>query len=431
MRISVFCGGTRTQKKQTPAETGISADTFSRSVLSHCMAFPAGFNAIKVHEIPVPLTAIVHGKTITGPDLSGEDWADLKRRHRKGLAITMACCGAPGHLRTSKNGVQHFYHEVAAGCQYAEESREHLEIKYTIYRICQSEHWETYVEYPAPDRSWIADVYATRGNRNIVFEIQISPISPVELEERDRKYRHEGIESYWLLDNFLGRARDFAAGYQAHLFGEEKRHGGAVPYIDESLFTTGPENHIFIPKGIRSIGLSAKKQTLFSTNNPEIPLEVWVKEVLKGNYQRYLEETAGAYHRKQRLVTMAAPALIRFRDFYLKIVRQETFRERLGQCSRRVKTAAVLKHDRGCAKKFQEIESEIGWLENEYRSYISENYGLFSWKKIAGSDTPRLFFRLDSEANVKKLQECAAIMARWEESFMTALTVLEQEISRK
>ena len=87
----------------------------------------------------MPLKAIVDGETIIGPDLSEEEWTDLKVRHRKGLPVTMACCGAPGHLRVSKKGTQHFYHAVDAGCNYAEESREHLEIKYQIYRICKSE----------------------------------------------------------------------------------------------------------------------------------------------------------------------------------------------------------------------------------------------------------------------------------------------------
>ena len=52
-----------------------------------------------------------------------------------------------------------------------------------------------------------------------------------------------------------------------------------------------------------------KKQTLFTTNNKEIPLAVRVREVLKGNYRRYLEDTAVAYHEKRRLKMLAAPFL--------------------------------------------------------------------------------------------------------------------------
>lgn len=374
----------------------------------------------------MPLKAIVEGKTLTGPDLSDKEWADLQLRHKKGLPVTMGCCGAPGHLRVSKNGTRHFYHAVDVGCNYEQESREHLEIKERVYRICQSEGWETSVEFPAPDRTWISDVYATRDGRKLVFEIQISTISPVELEERDRKYRAGGIESYWLLDNFLGRSRDFAAGYDAHCSGEDDRLRETIPYIDPSLFSTGPENHIFIAKGIRSVGLDAPNQTLFTTNNPAIPLAVWVREVLKGNYRNYLEETAAAYHRKRRLLIMAAPALIRFRDFYRKIIRDQIYRKKIGHAERRFITG-TLKNDRALKKKFHDLSAETGWLENEYRFPVSESYGLFIWKKVPGHAVPRLYFRLESESQVKKLQECVETFTRWEVSFERALDSLERE----
>jgi hypothetical protein len=379
----------------------------------------------------VPLKASVDGKTIIGPDLSEEEWAELKLRHRNGLPVTMACCGAPGHLRVSKNGTRHFYHAVDTGCNYEPESKEHLEIKYQLYRICKSENWETSVEFPSPDRNWISDVYATRNGRKVVFEIQISAISSDDLEDRDRKYRTEGIESYWLLDNFLGRSRDFASWYDAHLSGEDDRPWETIPYIDHSLFVTGPENHIFIPKGIRSVGLDARNQTLFTTNNPEIPLAVWVREVLKGNYQKYLEETAAAYYRKRRLLIMAAPALIQFRDFYQKIILHGTYREKVGHYERIFRTGTMLKNDEVLQKKFHDLYSEIDWLENEYRSSVSESSGLFAWKTIPEHDTPRPIFWLESESNVKKLQEYIKTFIRWEESFERALGSVEREFSRR
>lgn len=391
--------------------------------------FRAGFNRCPTNGIIVPLKAIVDGETIIGPDLSREEWTTLTVRHRKGLPVRMGCCGGPGHLRISKKGTQHFYHAVDTGCNYEPESKEHLEIKYQIYQMCKSEQWETYVEFPAPDRTWISDVYAIKDGRKIVFEIQISPISPNDLEDRDKKYRNEGIESYWLLDNFLERSKDFASWYHSHLYDEEDRREESIPYIDNALFATGPENHIFISKGIRSVGLLAKNQTLFTTNNQGIPLAVWVREVLKGNYQNYLEETAAAYHRKRRLLIMAAPALIRFRDFYQKIIRQKTYREKIGHHERIFKTDTALMNDKALLQKFQDVYAEIDWLENEYRSSVSESSGLFTWKKIPEYDTPIPYFRLESESNVKKLQECIKTFTRWEESFESALSNLEREFA--
>jgi competence protein CoiA len=375
----------------------------------------------------VPLKAIVEGETIIGPDLSKEEWKTLKSRHKKGLTITMDCCGAPGHLRISKKGTQHFYHAVDTGYNYEQESREHLEIKYQIYRTCKSENWETYVEFPAPDRTWISDVYAIKDGRKIVFEIQISTISPNVLEERDKKYRNEGIESYWLLDNFLERSKDFESWYHSHLYEEDDRLEETIPYIDDSIFETGPENHIFIAKGIRSVGLNAKDQTLFTTNNKEIALALWVREVLKGNYEKYLKDTSAAYHHKRQLKNLAAPLLIQFREFYQKIIRNETYRKKVDHYYRIFKNDKTLQKEKELQKKFDEIYSEIDWLGKEYHSCIAESYGLFVWKKIPERDTTRPFFRLESELKIKKLQECVKMFSQWEVSFHSAFSNLMRE----
>ena len=377
----------------------------------------------------MPLKAIVDGETIIGPDLSDEEWSNLSVRHRNGLPVTMNCCGAPGHLRTSRNGTRHFYHASDTGCNHAEESKEHLEIKEQIYRICTSEHWETTVEFPAPDRTWISDVCAVKDGRKIVFEVQISTISPFELEDRDRKYRNEGIESYWLLDNFLKRSKDFKSWYDAYLSEDDNRPEGPVPYIDHSLFATGPENHLFIAKGIRSAGLRAKKQTLFTTNNPEISLAVWVRQVLKGNYQNYLEETYAAVHRKRRLKKMAAPALIRFEELYHTIIRDETYRKKVDCYYGIFKTEKTIRNEKSLQKTFDELYAEIDWLGNEYRSCMSEWYGLFTWEKNPGYTAPRPFFRLESESGIRKFQECLQKFSRWEAAFDSALGVLERELS--
>ena len=205
----------------------------------------------------------------------------------------------------------------------------------------------------------------------------------------------------WII--FSERSRDFASWYDSHLSEEDDRHGETIPYIDPSLFETGPENHIFIAKGIRSIGLRAKKQTLFTTNNPEISLADWVREVLKGNYQRYLEETAAAYHQKRRLKDLAAPLLIQFRELYENIIRDETYRKKVDSCYRIFKADETFRNEKALQKKFDELYSEIDWLEKEYRSCIAESYGLFTWKKIPEQDTPRPFFRLESESKDQKI----------------------------
>ena len=171
----------------------------------------------------------------------------------------------------------------------------------------------------------------------------------------------------------------------------------------------------------------AKKQTLFTTNNPEIPLAVWVREVLKGNYQNYLKETSAAYHKKRQLKNLAAPELIQFKEFYHTIIRDETYKKKVDSYYRIFKTDKILRKEKALQKKFDEIYSEIDWLGKEYRSFISEDYGLFTWKKMPGYDTPRPFFRLESELKIKKLQECVQKFNQWEASFNSAFSNLERE----
>jgi competence protein CoiA len=375
----------------------------------------------------MPLSAIVNGETVIGPDLSGTEWADLAAQHKHGLAVTMACCGAPGHLRRSKQGLQHFYHATGTGCGYAEESPEHLGLKYLVYRTCRDAGWETHTEYPAPDRSWIADVLAEKDGRKIAFEIQISAISLDELAERDRKYRDAGIESYWLLDEYLGRPEECAAGYESWLRNSDPRPGERIPYLDESVFATGPENQLFVTTGIRSAGLHAKKQEVFTTNNPAIPAAVFTREVLKGNYRDYLEETAAALGHRRELRARAAPALFRFRDFSAAIVRDGTYRKRAGSLKRVIRSGK--KPAPEIHKKADEIFLELDWLENEYRQCTAESSGLFAWKKIPGRERPVLVFRQLAEPGIRRLDECVKRFGRWETSFTAAMDTLEHRVA--
>ena len=87
----------------------------------------------------MPLSAIINGDRVIGPDLNDEEWRDLKLRHKNGLEVIMVC-GAKGHLRISKKGLKHFYHaknSETCGCE--PESIDHLKLKNQIYQICKSE----------------------------------------------------------------------------------------------------------------------------------------------------------------------------------------------------------------------------------------------------------------------------------------------------
>ncbi len=74
--------------------------------------------------------------------------------------------------------------------------------------------------------------------------------------------------------------------------------------------------------------------------------------------------------------------MIQFEEFYHKIIRNETYRKKVDSYYRIFKTDKTLRNDKALQKKFDEIYSEIDWLGKEYRSFISEDYGLFTWKKM-------------------------------------------------
>ena len=122
---------------------------------------------------------------------------------------------------------------------------------------------------------------------------------------------------------------------------------------------------------------------------------------MKGNYLKYLKETSAAYHHTRQLKKLAAPELIQFEAFYHKIIRNETYRKMVDSSYRIFKTNEALRNDKALQKKFDEIYFEIDWLGKEYRSFISKDYGLFTWKKMPRYDSSRPFFRLESELKIK------------------------------
>ncbi len=374
----------------------------------------------------MPLRAVIDGRTVMGPDLSREEWDRLARRHRSGLAIAMPCCGAPGHPRRSRSGTQHFYHAVRTGCQYADESAEHLAIKERVYRACRSRGWEAYTEFPAPGCSSIPDVFAEKDGRMIAFEIQISSLSPDLLEERDRKYRRAGIESWWLIEKSLLESRNFSARCDSP---DPKGAGTGtvpVPYTDASGFAAGPEIPLFLTRGVMSAGLDTGKQVIAPAGRPAILIEDWVARVLRNEERGNLEEMAAFLQRKLELKAAAAPALARLREFYEAGIRDSRYRKRIDTLFRQCgKNGDVPESVRG---RIDRIREEIRWLENEYRACMSDTGGLFWWKRSPGTGKAVPVFRLETPAQVFRLQEFTRMLDRWEVSFNRETGILEREI---
>jgi hypothetical protein len=132
--------------------------------------------------------------------MSPDEWSELKRNYRDS-GLVMAC-GQDGVPKTSSNGTQFFAHKSGVDCQSHEggpESPEHLATKAAVARAAREMDWDAVIEFPAADRSWIADVLVCNGTRKIAIEAQWSPQSQATFERRQKRYEDAGLESFWLV----------------------------------------------------------------------------------------------------------------------------------------------------------------------------------------------------------------------------------------
>lgn len=148
----------------------------------------------------MPLAALFQNERIESWGMTSVEWAELKASYRaSGLVMS---CGQAGIPKTSSLGTQFFAHAPGSDCQAHEggpESPEHLATKAAVARAAREIGWEAVIEFPAADRSWIADVLVTNGERTIAIEAQWSPQSQFDFERRQTRYQAAGIECLWLI----------------------------------------------------------------------------------------------------------------------------------------------------------------------------------------------------------------------------------------
>ena len=147
----------------------------------------------------MPLVAIVNDENVEAWAQTAEEWTALKGTYRSsGLTMT---CGQEGFPKTSPRGRPFFSHKAGANCQLHEggpETAEHLAAKAAIAEAARACGWIATVEYPAPDRSWIADVLVERDGRRIAIEVQWSPQTEADFLRRQGRYEAAGLECFWL-----------------------------------------------------------------------------------------------------------------------------------------------------------------------------------------------------------------------------------------
>ncbi len=118
--------------------------------------------------------------------------ATLAKRHKDYLCPE---CKAPVRLRKGPHKQAHFYHLKASGCSLHGKSLMHLQAQIKIHSLFPRE--EVQMERAFPEIARIADVAWEK--EKIVFEVQCSPISLAEAEERCSDYKKIGYTPFWLL----------------------------------------------------------------------------------------------------------------------------------------------------------------------------------------------------------------------------------------
>ena len=110
-------------------------------------------------------------------------------------------CGTSVRLRKGKNVRTHFAHTSIKQCDYyyENESLEHLENKVALFNWARKDALVE-MEYPIQELKQIADIII---NKQLVIEVQCSPLSSKLLQERSNGYRNSGIQVLWLVGEKL------------------------------------------------------------------------------------------------------------------------------------------------------------------------------------------------------------------------------------
>jgi len=365
------------------------------------------FNSIFT-GVKIPLNAIIDEERVFGPEISPETWAELKKRQKKGSIVTMECCHQPGFLRKTKE-TQHFYHQAKhPDCSWKDESPEHERLKYQIYKICKAEGWEAETEYRSKAGDWIVDILAKKDDRIIAIEVQLSKITLTELEDRERKYQEQHVESYWILKNYLGCE---GVNYLDELV-KDKDLLTYFDLLENSDLMVKLENYFYICKNILTVGLNPQSQTLYTSDEPALQLEDWVKSVLNTEYKQKMEGRSEMFFQK----TGYTPKfLVTLNEIY-------QFKLRLDKYKFKINSRSNSSYD--CKFK-PELDAALRChyaLESVYRAIMADEKMFFS------SRNGKIGFRLISHSQLEFIGQLFERIPPLEEQMLESLLELDKKI---
>jgi competence protein CoiA len=120
----------------------------------------------------------------------------LAHHAKKGVLYRCPECLNFLQLRGGPHRQIHFYHLKSHRlCRQHQKSLTHLQVQWTIQSLLPQE--EATLEHSFPPIGRIADI--CWENRNMIFEVQCSPISLEEAKNRCKDYKRIGLTPIWIL----------------------------------------------------------------------------------------------------------------------------------------------------------------------------------------------------------------------------------------
>jgi competence protein CoiA len=181
-------------------------------------------------------------------------------------------CKGVVHLRGGVHRQKHFYHRhPSQDCRQSGKSMEHLQVQFHLQSILPT--GESTLEHRFPEIRRIADVLWEP--MKLIFEIQCSAISSVEVKARNADYASQGYQVIWVLhDSMYNQWRLTAAEnalYEApHYFTNIDAEGAGIIYDHFALRHHGLRKKIIPPL---TVDLSQSKN-LIEQSNLKLPLSI-------------------------------------------------------------------------------------------------------------------------------------------------------------
>lgn len=174
----------------------------------------------------------------------------------KQIDYTCIECGSPLRVRRGAYQIPHFYHyQSEKPCSQKKKGLVHLKIQLDLQNRMGAK-----MEVPFPQIKRIADI--VWDAHKIVFEIQISPISPEEVAKRIFDYQSQGYQVVWLLydktfnQDRVSLAENYLKNQHTHYY-----TNGSIYYDQLSL----------VRKNCRLNRLMKKKINIESPHVPKFP----------------------------------------------------------------------------------------------------------------------------------------------------------------